>query len=185
MFQFIFPTVLIGASLALYFGFIDPTYTDVKTLRNESQEYEEAINNALELSRTRNELVKKINEFSPDDMARLEKLLPDKIDNVRLIMEVDRIALRYGMSLREVKVETITRSGNSATAIGEDLSEYNTMLLSFSVISRYETFLMFLQDLEDSLRLLDVRSVNFQARESARGDAVYQFNVTLQTYWLK
>jgi hypothetical protein len=58
---------------------------------------------------------------------------------------------------------------------------YNSFLLSFAVTTSYENFLLFIQDLETSLRLVDVVNISFS--ESITNE--YEFEVNVRTYWLE
>lgn len=195
MFQFLLPIFMIAASIGIYFGFIDPTYNEAQALKEKNTALNVAVNNANQVTESRNKLVAKINSFPVDDMARLLKLLPDNIDNIRLIMEVDRIALKYGMSLRDVKVSGsgLPQDGGtlsspaiaSSGVIGGTPKDYDNVKLSFSVFSNYQTIKQFLGELEENLRITDIEKLSFSTRENTRGQDVYQFNVSLNTYWLK
>ena len=183
---------MIIASVGLYVGFIDPTYAEIGSLKEKGDEFSSAVNNANKLTEKRNELVSKLNALPADDLARLNKLIPDNIDNVRLIMEIDRIALKYGMSLREVRVEgpSISASqksaGQASTVIGGISGNYDNITLSFAVSSTYQAFKGFMGELEKSLRVLDIESAAFSVQQAAAsGSDIYRFSVSLKTYWLK
>lgn len=180
---------MIASSIGLYFGFIDPTYNETQTLVAKSGALNAAVNNANQLTERRNKLVTQINSFPVDDMARLTKLIPDNIDNIRLIMEIDRIALKYGMSLRDVKVSGSGLSQNSGIdssgVIGIAAKDYDNVGLSFSVFSNYQTMKQFLGEIEYNLRITDIGKISFSTREGVKGPDIYQFNISLNTYWLK
>ena len=190
MFQYLLPIFMIAASVGMYFGFIDPSYKETELLQEKKTELNSAINNANELTERRNELVTKINSFSADDKFRLDKLIPDHIDNVRLIMEIDRIALKYGMSLREVQVQGLNLDSGGGTLlpsgnIGDIPKDYDNVTLLFSVSSTYQTFKQFLKELEENLRITDIERVSFGVTQNTKLDNIHQFNVSLKTYWLK
>ncbi len=177
------------ASVGLYFGFIDPTYKEALALKDKKNEFDTAMNNANQLSERRKSLVDKINSFPAEDLGRLNKLLPDYVDNVRLIMEVDRIALKYGMSLRDVQIQGLNLNKNSAAeaspVIGEASKDYGDVTLSFSVVSDYPIFKKFLGELENNLRISNVESLSFSVPQGAKSPDLYQYNLSIKTYWLK
>lgn len=172
------PFILILAAVGLFFGYVDPAYQDLKGVRQEARAYDEALTKSRELQAVRDQLLSKYNTFSPQDLARLEKLLPDSIDNVRLILDIDNIAARYGMRVRNVTLDDMS---NRAAALGEDTALLRSVTLSFSVSAKYEDLLRFLADLERSLRLLDVTGLSFTARDGA----LNEYSVSVRTYWLK
>ncbi len=183
---------MIIASIAMYFGFIDPTYKETQALQEKKNEFDTAVNNATKLNDRLEELVKEDSSFPAGEVDRLKKLLPDYVDNVRLIMEVDRMALKYGMSLREVNVEGLGVAQGSASAmtdstgtIGAVQKDYDGVVLSFSVLSTYPVFKQFLKEIEENLRIIDVENITFSVPRDSKGQDVYQFGVSLRTYWLK
>ena len=170
--------ILILASIGLFFGYVDRTYSDVKTLRVEQADYERALSNSKELQAERDKLLTKFNNMSAGDLDKLVKLLPDNIDNVRLIIDIDNIASAYGMRIRNFK----TDAGEKSETIGIDQNPYGTLTLSFSTTATYSTFLAFMRDLEKSLRLIDVASIQFASSDT---NQLYDYSVTIKTYWLK
>lgn len=179
MMKILIPVVLLGVAVALFFGYIDPTYAEITELRARETQFNQALDQSRELQRVRDSLLSRYNTFSQSDLERLKKLLPDHIDNVRLILDIDSIALKYNMRTRNV---TVSNSGSAnPTAIETGQGAIESVVLSFSVVATYDDFIRFLKDLESSLRIVDVVGLSFS---TAAGDA-YNFNVSIKTYWLK
>lgn len=172
--KLVFSSILIILGVALFMVYTDPTYENIKVLRAEEKQFDDAIEKSMELIDIRNSLLGKYNGFSKADLDRVEKLLPDNIDNVRLILDLDGIARSHGVALRNVEVGQTATTDGQADPLGH-------VTLTFSVSSPYNTFQEFLQDLESSLRLVDVKTISFEAGDD--GD-VYTYNVILETYWL-
>ncbi len=174
------PILFIIISLGIFFGFIDPTYERIKVIRAEEATYEEALTRSKELQQIRDQLLSRYNTLPQEDLARLEKLLPDNVDNVRLILDFDALASAYGMRIRNVELET-NDSRASRGQVGANESVYDSLILSFSVTGSYDTFRAFLADLEQSLRLVDITSVSF----TSTATGIYDYAVAVKTYWLK
>ena len=179
MIRLITPVIFIVVAVGLFLTYIDPTYQAIKELREGEAQFDQALNQSRELQKTRDSLLSRYNTFDQTNIDRLEKLLPDNVDNVRLILDIDSIASKYNMRTRDV---TVTASSpEDPGAIATDQGEIGSVVLSFSVIARYDDFINFLRDLESSLRIVDVVGLSFN---SAAGDA-YNFSVSIKTYWLK
>ena len=186
------PLILFAIAIGLFFVYIRPVYRTVQDAREEAALLRGTLASARDIQETRDELVSKYNAFSGIDLARLEKMVPDHVDNVRLILEIDAVANRYGMSVRNLSVGdtsgTSSGAGNGVTR-GET-NQLGTVSLSFSVSSSYQTFLQFLRDLERSLRVVEITNLSFAPAIGSTGDGsvsadFYTFSVTLQTYWLR
>lgn len=174
------PLLFIVIAAGIFFGFIDPTYQRVKTLRAEEANFDQALTRSKELQQVRDQLLSRYNTFPQSDLERLEKLIPDNVDNVRLILDFDALASAYGMRIRDVELET-NDSRAARGQVGSDENRYDSLILSFSVTGTYDTFRAFLSDLEESLRLVDVTAISFTANTTG----VYDYSVAVKTYWLK
>lgn len=174
------PILFVAIAVGIFFGFTDPAYTRVQDLRDEESQFNQALNRSKELQQVRDQLLSRYNTFSQDDLARLEKLLPDNVDNVRLVLDFDSIASRYGMRLRNIALET-PDSRAQRGQVGAGDRPYQSVTLSFSVTGGYDSFRSFLEDLEQSLRLVDVSAIAF----SATASGLYDYSVSVTTYWLK
>jgi hypothetical protein len=82
------------------------------------------------------------------------------------------------MRIRNFKADT----GEKSETVGVDQSLYGTLTLSFSTTATYTTFLAFMRDLEKSLRLIDIVSVQFASSDT---NQLYDYTVSIKTYWLK
>ena len=181
----IIPILCIVVAGALFYLYIDPTYAEIKELRVQEGVLDQALSRALELQQTRDQLLSRYNTFAPADLAKAEKMLPDHVDNVRLVLDMDSMASKYGMRVRNVSVQDphkpTTNQPQPQQAVGPNEAQFESMVISFTVSGQYDTFMQFLNDLEHSLRLVDLESLSFGAPDNG----VYDFTVSLRTYWLK
>ncbi len=194
------PIILILISVALFFFLIDPEYKDVQELQAQVEANNETLKIARDLSVKREELRNKFNNISQEERAELEKLLPDTVDNVRLIIDINNIAEQFGIVIRNININADEDTATAAGTVGAqgstfegvieessvkyvDKSKIGVITFSFSVSAKYEVFLEFLRELEESLRIVDIRNIQI-SRGSAEG-SIYDYNVTMDTYWLK
>lgn len=80
--------------------------------------YNEALNNSKALEAERDKLTQKYNSFDPENLSKLQKLLPDNVDNIRLILEIEKIASPYGMVLKNVKYDATDKNTAVSQTIG-------------------------------------------------------------------
>lgn len=184
--NFITPIILILVSFAIFFGYVDPNYrgTDptnrsVQSLQAEDAQYQEALNNSTKIRQQRDTLVERKNNFSAEQLARLQELLPDNVDNIKLVIDIKNIAQKHNLVLKNIKLDTA--AGTDPKKLGGDNSKYGTVGLSFAVTSSYDKFQDFLADLEKSLRLVDITELSVNGNDTG----LYEFSVSLKTYWLK
>lgn len=179
----IIPIVLVAVAIAVFVWYTNPTYQEIQRVRAEVAGYDEALTKSKELQEIRNRLVSKYNTFSPDDVRTLERLLPDHVDNIRLIIDIDNIAARYNLRIRNVALRDEGRGRNerSAVALGSSGDPVGVVELGFSISATYADFLRFLKDLEQSLRIVDVTGISFSVGQGDLND----YSVSIRTYWLR
>lgn len=177
--RYFLPTILTVAAIGVFFGLIDPLYQKIGNLQQEVASFNAALAKSKELQSVRDELLSKYNAFGTTDLDRLARMLPDNVDNVRLIMDINNIAARYNMSLKNTKITIIDEAKNGL--LGPNRKKYGSVQLEFSVAGPYGAFLSFLGDMERSLRIVDVVGLSFSSSDKD----FYDYTVLLQTYWLK
>ncbi|HEY4502430.1 MAG TPA: hypothetical protein VJH21_01195 [Candidatus Paceibacterota bacterium] len=185
--KFIAPIIFIGTALVIVFTFIQPMYQDIAILNARAAQFDEALNRSAELQQIRERLATKYQNFDPIDVGRLMALLPDNIDNVRLILEADDIARAYKMRIHDISVvnEDVKTPQNGRGAVATepaDDQDYEKVTISFSTEGSYKDFLLFLTDIERSLRLVDISTLSVSAEPDTD---VLTYNISLVTYWLK
>lgn len=180
----LFAIILIIASILGFVLFVSPQYQDIIAMRAESTQLNEVLNNSRTLQEKRDQLLKQYNNFSPANIDRLEKMVPNNADNVKLILELQTLASRYGLELRTAALSADEEAARTQrTQVQIATRDYGTISLDLVIRGPYDGFVSFLSDIEKSLRIIDVESLSF--RSDANNPSVYQFNVSFNTYWLK
>jgi Tfp pilus assembly protein PilO len=177
MTQIIITFMLFLTAGGIFFGFTDAEYRKVEALKAEKVELDKAADKMRELNEVRDGILQKRAAISRDDIEHLEKALPDNVDNVKLVNDLNGIADEYGMTVR--KAEVIFETDTSGDIVVEG-KKYGTVSVAFTVTGSYQTFLNFLNKLEHSLRIVDVTDISF----SAGDEDVNEYRIELKTYWL-
>lgn len=172
----------------MYFTITTKILAEAKIVKLSNDEYKTAIDNAKRLIEVRDKVIAKYNDLSEKDRAKLDKIIPKSVDNIRLIIDTNAVAYGKGLPLKNVSVSVEGASSGSAQdepAISGE-SEISTPVLgkakvSFDVDATYQQFIGFLQTIESNLRIMDVDSLSLTASE----DGMYNWKVGLTTYWLK
>ena len=178
---------------AIFFFYTQPAYDSSLTVRNKIASYDEALSKAAELQQLKQQLLSKYNAFNPNDIDRLQKLLPDHVDNIRLIMDMDSMASARNMELSNVDISGNDSSSNATpqsamSALGGSNDKYSALTLGFTTTGTYSNFKKFLQDLQLSLRIVDLTSLTITPAPGGSvsdPDPNYAFGIKLKTYWLK
>lgn len=193
----IFPTILILSSIVIFFMYIDPVYQGtteekgIKQLLLIKNDFLEKASDISQINKTKSELNDQYNLISINNLKRIKKLLPEHMDNVKLIVDIQRIGFGNGNSIRMGNIslsKTEDNDNNNGEIVIIENQGYNSAILNFSFTTNYSSFKKFIQDLHKSLRLVDIVSVSLtkesEGRDNTSGLNRYKFDISLRTYWL-
>ncbi|MFA6300799.1 MAG: hypothetical protein WC609_00420 [Candidatus Paceibacterota bacterium] len=202
------PIILISASIGIFIILTSPIYNDISTLNAQVASYDTALDNSKALENQRDMLVAKENSISVENMDRLEKFLPQNVDNIRLILEIEEIAKPYGMTLKDIKYDAAADKSTTGNTAGTPVvqggrtaeiapKDYGIFNLEFSTTGTYVNFVNFTKALESNLRVVDISSISFSSDSFAtsgtatgvstnmNSSEIYKYNFSINTYWLK
>lgn len=183
MTRYLLPLILVIAAIGLFVAYTNPKYQGsdgIKSLKMQVASYDEALNKSQELKSLRDQLLSRYNTFSAEDKDKLIKVLPDNVDNIRLVIDINNIASRHALAIKDLAIGDAGKSQSTATGNLGATNTIGSVDLGFSVSADYQTFLAFLADLEHSLRLLDVERISLKTTETG----VYDLSLSVRTYWL-
>lgn len=188
--------ILIVLAIGIYLTFTRAKLAEVNAVRAVNAQHLLAIANADKLMKVRDSVLKDYNSLSAEDRLRLDKMVPNTVDNIRLIIDLNSVALRHGFSLRNIKASAsntgkITPStpqpqdsgrGSDGMMTSIPTPILDTVTISFSVTAPYQQFIDLLRDLEANLRIMDTTRLSVSA---GANPGMYDFSVELKTYWLR
>ncbi len=197
----IFPIICIVLGLALFFLFVRPLYSDVSVIRTDIKTYNVALDNSKDLQLTRDALLATYKSISVTDKERLLKFLPNGVDNIGLILEIEQIAKSHNMTLKDIRFDTekpgtAQAKSNSSVAIKANdptaSKTYGVFPFEFTTEGSYDDFVVFLKDIERNLRVVDVKSVSFTVpprtttkNPDGPNPDIFSYTLDIETYWLK
>lgn len=198
MFNTISSIALLLISGGVAFMYITPKYTDIMNLQSNNSELSAALVKAKDISNSSKDLSEKMRALSKDDLERLDRLLPEKFDDLRFVNDLQGVGERNGLKIQGITITDApsNASGGQSQPSAPDSAKsankgYVAHTFSFTVSASYKTFIVFLKDLERSLEFVDMNSV-FLATSGASGQGgkqasqdTYTYQVEFTTYSLK
>ncbi len=184
----IIPIVFIVIAIGLFVGYVNPTYT--QSIAAEKQQIA-SDDSALAAASTFNDkegaLLTQKNAIDSASLARVEAFLPDSVNNIQLIIDLEALAARQGIALSGFSISSNQNAssgavGQPAATVAPLQSTSLTYSLDLSVTATgtYQAFQSFLTAAEQSLRPLDI--IQLGVSDSTTG--VYTYNITFRIYWL-
>ncbi len=211
--RWLLPIFLIGVGVGGFFLITQPIYGEIKLLQEEADAYGQALDNSASLQKERDRLTTKYNSFAAEDILKLEKMLPNTVDNIQLILEIQEEASKRGIIVKNVEFEpeqfaeqtaedVVLPEGDTAgnstsrdratttrrSATLEDNKDYEAFELEFSVEGSYDDFVSFMKLMERSLRLVDINSISFTPGTSEKDKVYtddYKYLFRINTYRLR
>ena len=170
----------------MFFSFIDKKMAEYDVLLQKKVQRQETYANVTDLIAKREGLQTDYNAIDNKTRQKLEKILPDTIDNIRLFIDINKMASKYGILVKNINIDESGKesksSGNKTSIVSQNTPDaYNRLNVSFSFSASYPNFLLFIKDLEESLRVIDIRELKVNAKDATN----YNFEITFETYWLK
>jgi hypothetical protein len=174
MIRTITPIFSIIVAFVVFFFYTKPMFAEIKITQGEAAQYEEAASKAQELNA---ELARKLNEkrgYSVENLERLDALVPNSINEVKILADLSELARSHNMLFGNVNVENVdggtsnkSSSAEEGTALSQTVSyvDIENASLTFSLIGTYEQFKAFLADVERSLVMMEITEIDFMTGE--------------------
>ena len=186
----LFPFLSLLLAAGIFLAYVNPTWSGpivaTKTAINNDNQ---ALAAAAQYKTRESQLAAARDAIDPNNLARLEAFLPDSVDNVGIILDVNALAARSGLLLSNVDVAAGPGSSptgapsmsTSGVPTVDAADTVGSVDLSLSAVGTYAALQAFLKGIEDSQRLLDVRDFTVTGSETG----VYNYQMTIRLYWLQ
>lgn len=168
-------------SLCVAYAFTYPYYQEIGSLSEEKKKYEDSLALVADIENKKNALVEQYNNISEEDKKVISTVLPDSLNFVRLVSQIDEVGAEQGIKIDSITLRELDSSVGSSIADAAPPKPYRSAIVGFSFDASYDRFNVFMDRLEKSMRVLDVRSVNIETGD----DNVYSYKVEFETYWVK
>lgn len=179
------PLAIIAIVIAGYYMYIAPTLNEIQSLRLKKAEYKSALETTKEISDIRDARLASYNSIPKEDIERLSKIIPSTFDPVTLAASVNSSASRYGMVIRNVKIQEPKTNNSTDPNIPEGGAPlFKTITLSFTIKGRYDQLNQFLKEIEADVHLVDVINLNATQEDKTSANGIFTFNLDLHTYSL-
>ncbi len=183
------PIFSIVIAILIFFFVIQPKFDEIKLLRTETDEYNAATAQYAAFNAKVQELILKRDSVKISDRDRLDLLIPEKINDTRLLVDVEAIAKKNNVFLVGVETSndnidpssfTATNSEGQTESEIESSNDLLTSEITFTLIGEYFDFKNFLRDIETSITLMHITKIHV----AGNSEKFKLFNVTVRTYAL-
>lgn len=206
--KLIYPFIFFALTVFGFFWYLQPTYNEIQSIQEEIAAYDRTLSQVQQLQSELNSELEKQDAITNQQLQRLNRMLPETVDTVRYLIELDQIAAQHGMSINGVSFSGAPArfggsGGNNEGGSGGEVSEgdsnnvtnankntangYNSLDTSFSVSGSYQDVQNFMRDIERSSRLMDIISFKLSTADGGGEEGLQagnnQYSFTIRTYW--
>jgi len=164
-------------AVSVFWFWTRPLLVEIDALKAEKDSFDQALSRSREFQELRDEILSKFNSVSQDNLNRLSKMLPREPESTKLLVQLSDMADSSGgvvLNFLDVREPRSSGAVNTKEQVG-----YQEVEIKANLSAKYEDFLVFLTELQKSLRLIDVEQIDFFAGETN----FYEFNINAQAYY--
>lgn len=182
----IIPSIAILLAIVIFFGYVNPLWTgDIAKKNIEITAANNALVSAADYKKEQNKLISDRDSIAQEKIDRLSVFLPDSVDNVGLIINLNALAVRSGLSVSNIDVITSAIKGstdsNDGTLPSNSPNIVGSVDLSLSTVGSFSALQKFLTGIERSARILDIHELEVTGSDTG----VYSYRMAIRLYWLR
>lgn len=178
----ILPILAIIVALGIFFGYVNPTWTgSIPATQAGIIADDQALSYAQQYSAQQNQLAASRDAIDPANITALSIFLPDSVNNVGLILDLNALAARSGLSIANIDVVSAADTTKGKNPSVGTQNPVNSVDLSLSAAGTFSALQFFLSGVEKSARLLDVHDLSVKGSDTG----VYNYQMTIRLYWLR
>ncbi len=176
----IFPILALVLSVGIFYVYIYPLWNGkISATKSTLSEDAHALSAANQYASQENLLTSQRDAISTTSLARLNEFLPDSVNQVGLILDLNGLVKQSGLTFTGISA-TQNATSSALNATDAQSSEVGSVDITVSATGTYNDFMNFLHSVENSEQLLDVQDLTVTGSETG----VYTYSIRIQTYWL-
>ena len=170
MFGFVFNILIIISSVSVFFLYTRDLYADFGRLRAEQKDLSQVIADIGSLRDRLESVNAERVKISQEDLDRLANFLPENENAIQMILQIERLADKYGVSIGDLQISSGSNPNSSSAkkklpeegALNQDLIDAS---LSVEFVGNYRNFTETLWAIERNLRLADIKQISISTDE--------------------
>jgi len=181
MFKALISLFLIAGAALIFFTESKNYFAEVKNLRKQVSSYNETINTAKKVRSSIDKTLGEYNSIFQENVDRINKMVPSGNESMKLIVQIDDMMRKKGLTLKAIDTKNTASQNSASDSQSKNRKTAESVFLSIDAQGSYESFRSFIEELEKSLRLIDVISVEI----NPVGQDNYSFSIEAVSYWRK
>lgn len=180
----ILPALALLLAVGMFFVYVNPMWSgSIAETKAAIAADDQALQTAQQYAAQQSQLAAARDGISQADRTALATFLPSSVDNVGLILDLDALAARSGLSVTSMDVAGAADQSkkDQESLPGGQVGPVASVDLSFAASGPFSALETFLTGLEKSARILDVKDITVKGSDTG----VYAYQMTITLYWLR
>jgi hypothetical protein len=168
----------------IFLAYVSPTWNgSIAATKAAIAADDQALAAAKTYAMQQNQLASARDAIDQANLSALATFIPDSVDNVGLILDLNALAARSGFSVANIDVAAGAQSTVRGTGVPSpsESNRVGSVNLSLTGSGTFASLQSFLKGVERSARLLDVRDIVVKGSDTG----VYTYQMTIRIYWLR
>lgn len=161
--------IILGViALFVLFFVTRPLLADIRVVQEEASNYRTAVEKATEFNQLLQQTKARQESISALERDRLNALLPNEVNLVRTLVNIEALANANGMVVESASAAQGEAEGADATQLATPLfgvSGVSSEEVTVEVLGVYSQFTTFLAELEQSVPLIEINTLSFELTE--------------------
>ncbi|MEM9336376.1 MAG: hypothetical protein AAGA35_00785 [Patescibacteria group bacterium] len=175
-------------AVVIGFTYVMPTFAEIRQVQDDIAELDRATAQVAEVNTLLADLVAQVSAVSADDRLSLIRFMPDTVDQLRVLRDIDTIAQESNVILEGLSVGDVTEGDSSTSNVVNALPDsFTSYRFDVEVTGTYESIKQFLLNLEQNDYPLHVYALNAAPAEAGEegvslGTDTMKMNLVVETY---
>ena len=165
----------------IFFAESKSYFGEIKSLRKQVSSYNETINMANKVRKSIDKTLLAYNAILQENVDKIKKMVPPVDESMKLVVQIDDMMRKKGLTLKTIDTRNIASKNSASDSQNNGGKAAESVFLSINAQGSYESFRFFVEELEKSLRLIDVKAVKI----NPVGQDNYSFSIEAVSYWRK
>ncbi len=170
MVKIILSIIFALASVLVFTFYTKGAYAKISDTKSSINKYQAAVKKAQLVLDKIDQLTNERASINAEDLGKLAKMVPETVDNIQLILDIEGVTKRYNIKMQKVNisksVDNKKKNKGSRINVGAGpQDDVKSLDVSFDVIATYDDFIRFIVDLEHSLRLVDFVEISLSSKK--------------------
>lgn len=175
-FSILLSLILFVGALVVYGNLIKPVYSDIKDLQAQQQEKSSEYDQYKSISDHMQSMISSYQNYS-DLQSSIALSFPSDPQIPQIINQLNGLAVQSDVAIQSMDTREAAINPSTSSVVGSE----GTVKINLKVSGRYEGFRLFLQKLENNIRIFSVKTLTVSKTSNLADN--FDYNLEIEAYY--